>query len=92
MLGKTDVSSLYNPEGIMWANVEQLMQHAKREEIDREMDAQIGRVLDTGLRPSHLDYHNDFAYRAIYSIRLWSCHGNIVFPCALGRQEDIRFR
>jgi predicted glycoside hydrolase/deacetylase ChbG (UPF0249 family) len=59
ILGKTDVPSLYNPEGIMWKNVTELLLHAKRDDMKRELEAQITKVLDTGLKPTHLDDHMD---------------------------------
>ena len=60
VLPKTDVPSLYNPEGIMWPTIEALLLHAKRKDIERELEAQINKVLDTGLKPSHLDHHMNF--------------------------------
>lgn len=64
VLPKTDVPSLYNPEGIMWPNVEALLLHAKIKDIEGELDAQIKKVLDTGLKPSHIDYHMDFHHHS----------------------------
>ena len=62
VLPRADVPSLYNPEGIMWRTVTELLQHGKRSEINRELDAQINKVLDTGMKPTHLDYHMGFAF------------------------------
>ncbi|RPH51735.1 MAG: ChbG/HpnK family deacetylase [Desulfobacteraceae bacterium] len=59
---KTDVPSLYNPEGIMWPTTEALLLHSKRKDIVRELEAQINKVLDTGLKPSHIDYHMNFGF------------------------------
>lgn len=60
VLPKTDVPSLYNPEGVMWSTDEAIFLHANRKDIEMEMEAQIKKVLDTGLKPSHLDYHMSF--------------------------------
>ena len=60
VLSKEDVPSLYNPEGIMWQSVEELLQHAKRKDIALELEAQINKVLETGLKPSHIDCHMVF--------------------------------
>ena len=57
VLSKTDVPSLYNPEGSMWPTDEAFLLHANRKDIERELEAQINKVLDTGLKPSHLDHH-----------------------------------
>jgi len=64
VLSKADVPSLYNPEGIMWPTMDSLLQHAKREDINKELEAQINIILNTGLIPSHLDHHMDFYYHA----------------------------
>src|SRR4030042_4805814 len=71
VLSKKVVPSLYNTEGIMWQNVKELLHHARRKEIGLELEAQINKVVDTGLKPSHLDYHMDFAYHSdLFSIVL----------------------
>lgn len=64
VLPKTDVPSLYNPERIMWQSVEELLLHAKRKDIEMELEAQINKIINTGLNPTHLDYHMHFAYHA----------------------------
>jgi len=64
VLPKTDVPSLYNPEGIMWPSNEAVLLHAKQKDIALELEAQINKVLETGLKPSHLDYHMNFAFHA----------------------------
>jgi len=62
VLSKSDVPSLYNPEGIMWPNIDALLLYANRKDIERELKVQINKVLDMGLRPTHVDYHMNFAY------------------------------
>jgi predicted glycoside hydrolase/deacetylase ChbG (UPF0249 family) len=64
VLSKADVPSLYNPEGIMWQSVDELLQYAKRKEIEMELEAQINKIIDTGFNPTHLDYHMHFAYHS----------------------------
>jgi len=64
VLPRADAPSLYNTEGIMWRNVRELLQHARRKDINLELEAQINKIVDTGLKPSHLDYHMDFAYHS----------------------------
>jgi predicted glycoside hydrolase/deacetylase ChbG (UPF0249 family) len=57
VLSKTAVPSLYSPQGVMWTTDEAFIMHAKRKDMECEMEAQIKKVLDTGLKPSHLDHH-----------------------------------
>lgn len=64
VLPQTEVPSLYNLQGIMWRNIEGLLKHAKRKDINMELDAQINKIIDTGLKPSHLDHHMDFYYHS----------------------------
>jgi chitin disaccharide deacetylase len=59
VLSKSDVPSLYNPDGIMWKSIPQLLQNAVRKEIIMELEAQIMVLLNMGIRPSHLDDHMD---------------------------------
>lgn len=62
VLPQTDVPSLYNPEGRMWPTTEALLLHSNQKDIERELAAQITKVLDTGLKPTHLDHHMNFAF------------------------------
>ena len=62
VLPKTDVPSLYNPQGIMWPTPEALLLHSKRKDIEMELEAQVNKVLDTGLNPTHIDYHMNFGF------------------------------
>jgi chitin disaccharide deacetylase len=62
VLSSEKVPSLYNPQGIMWSNVKELLLQAKRNEILMELEAQINKVLEMGLKPTHLDHHMDFYY------------------------------
>ena len=62
VLSRADVPSLYNPKGFMWSSVKELLKHARRKDINMELDEQIKKILDFGLKPSHLDHHMDFYY------------------------------
>ena len=59
VLEKNEVPSLYNPKGILWESNEGFLRHAKRKDMENELEAQIKKVFATGLRPSHLDYHEN---------------------------------
>ena len=53
------------------------------------MEAQINKVLDTGLKPSHLDHHMSiYGHPADLVPPLSNCHVNIRFPCMYQGKED----
>ena len=54
---KNKVKSLINPAGYLWHSVEEFVQNAKVEDVETELRAQIERVLEAGIQPSHLDSH-----------------------------------
>lgn len=51
------VPSLVDAEGYMWDGVPQIVAHAKAEEVETELRAQIKRALEFGVPVSHLDPH-----------------------------------
>ena len=57
ILSKDVVPSLFTQDGRMWPNVESLVQHSKLDEVLMEAEAQIRKVLDSGMHPTHLDAH-----------------------------------
>ncbi|WP_236822596.1 polysaccharide deacetylase family protein [Andreprevotia sp. IGB-42] len=57
VLPKSEVPSLYNDQGNLWASVDELVKHAKPEEVKREILAQIAKVQAAGLTVTHLDGH-----------------------------------
>ena len=54
---KDKVPSLIDEEGFMWRSYEEFNQHAKPEEVEIELRAQIERVLQFGIKPTHIDTH-----------------------------------
>ncbi len=48
---------LIDPEGAMWSGVPGVVGHAKPEEVDREIRAQLERAEKMGFHPTHLDSH-----------------------------------
>ena len=53
----TDVPSLVDEEGFLWKDERLVAQHARPEEVERELRAQIGRARSWGFVPRHLDSH-----------------------------------
>ena len=51
------VPSLIDPDGYLWDNVQQVAMHAKAEEVQLELQAQIDRARQFGVPLSHLDTH-----------------------------------
>jgi hypothetical protein len=91
ILSKAEVPSLYNPKGIMWQNVSELLQHAKRKHINMELDAQINRVLDAGLKPSHLDHHMDFYYHSDLFADVMELSRKYNLPMRVWRRRKYKF-
>lgn len=51
------VSSLLDEQGFMWARVSDVAEHAKIEEVEIELRAQIDRAIEFGVPITHLDTH-----------------------------------
>lgn len=51
------VPSLLDEEGFLWRTTEQVRKHARPEEVEIELRAQIERALEFGVKPTHLDTH-----------------------------------
>lgn len=54
---KDQVPSLLDPNGFIWAHGSDTVSHAKPEEIDREIRAQMDRALQFGFQPDFVDSH-----------------------------------
>jgi predicted glycoside hydrolase/deacetylase ChbG (UPF0249 family) len=57
------VPSLVGPDGYFYASTDEVAEHAKLDEVETEIRAQIERAKSAGLEPSHLDSHMDVLYR-----------------------------
>jgi predicted glycoside hydrolase/deacetylase ChbG (UPF0249 family) len=51
------VPSLLDPDGMLYGDVPGVAAHAKPEEAEREIRAQIDRAITVGIHPTHLDTH-----------------------------------
>jgi hypothetical protein len=54
---KDKVPSLVDAEGFLWRTTGEVGKHAKPEEVELELRAQIKRALEFGVNPTHLDTH-----------------------------------
>jgi hypothetical protein len=57
LAGKPTVPGLVDEEGAMWPQVEDVVEHATADEVEKEIRAQVDRALAAGFRPTHLDSH-----------------------------------
>ena len=51
------VPGLFGPNGMLWSDTSSIAQHAKPDEAEREIRAQIERATTVGIHPTHLDTH-----------------------------------
>jgi hypothetical protein len=56
------VPGLIDPEGKMWHAVRDVVMHASPKEVETEIHAQIDKMIQMGLRPSHIDTHMGTLY------------------------------
>jgi predicted glycoside hydrolase/deacetylase ChbG (UPF0249 family) len=57
-----DIQSLLDSEGNFYPDLQQVALHAKPEEVEKELRAQIDRAIAQGIRPTHLDSHMGSMY------------------------------
>jgi len=57
------VPSLVGPDGYFYASTSEVAEHAKADEVEIEIRAQIDRAKAMGFEPSHLDSHMHALYR-----------------------------
>jgi predicted glycoside hydrolase/deacetylase ChbG (UPF0249 family) len=55
--GKAAVPGLTDKEGDLWATVQEVVQHATADEVEKEIRAQLDRARTMGFEPTHLDSH-----------------------------------
>ena len=57
VLAQSEVPSLYNKQGYLWASTQEVVEHADINEIEKELRAQIDTALKAGLNVTHIDAH-----------------------------------
>lgn len=55
--GKPAVPGLCDPDGYLWDNGKQVVEHASPDEVEREIRAQIEKLEGMGIKPTHIDSH-----------------------------------
>lgn len=60
--GKDAVPGMVDKDGYLWRGVLDTATHAKPEEIEAEIRAQLERAISRGIRPSHIDTHMGTLY------------------------------
>jgi len=69
--GKEKVPSLVNSNGHFWYSVEEFIAHASPEDVATELQAQIEKCLQSGLKPSHLDSHMGTVFMDLRFIEIY---------------------
>ncbi len=63
--GRKVVPGMVDPDGFLWRGVIETARHAKPEEVEAEIRAQVDRALAKGTRPGHIDTHMGTLYARI---------------------------
>lgn len=66
-----EVPGLVDPEGYLWRDVPNVIQHASAQEVNREIRAQIEAALAAGIKPGHLDTHMGTVYASLEFTRVY---------------------
>ncbi|PSR54622.1 hypothetical protein AHMF7605_14455 [Adhaeribacter arboris] len=57
LAGTAGTPTLIDTEGALWPSVADVVQHAKADEVETEIRAQLARAQTMGFQPTHLDSH-----------------------------------
>jgi hypothetical protein len=68
---KQKVPSLLDPDGFFWKTTQETAQHAKIDEAEMELRAQIDKAHAAGIRVSHLDHHMFVLFQRADLLRLY---------------------
>jgi len=84
------VPSLIGPDGYFYPNAQEFARHAKLDEVELEIRAQIERAKDMGLEASHLDAHMHSLYVTpdLFRVMLKVAH-EYRLPVRMARNIDL---
>ena len=87
---RTLVPSLVGPDGYFYSTTEEFAQHAKVDEVETEIRAQIERAKSMGLNPTHLDahMHSLYATPALFAV-LRKVARDYRLPIRMARNETV---
>jgi predicted glycoside hydrolase/deacetylase ChbG (UPF0249 family) len=87
---RTLVSSLVGPDGYFYSNAQEFAKHAKLDEVETEIRAQIERAKSMGLEPTHLDAHMHALYVTpdLFRVFLKTAH-EYRLPIRMARNIDL---
>jgi len=77
---KDKVPSLLDDEGFLWGAAEQVRDHAKPDEVEIELRAQIERAIKFGVKPTHFDTHMGTVFTNPQFLEIY---------CRLGKEYNI---
>jgi predicted glycoside hydrolase/deacetylase ChbG (UPF0249 family) len=84
------VPSLVGPDGYFYANSAEVVKHAKLDEVEIEIRAQIERAKAMGLQPTHLDAHMHALYASaeLFNVFLKVAH-EYKLPIRMARNDPF---
>jgi hypothetical protein len=87
---RTLVPSLVGPDGFFYSTTEEFARHAKVEEVETEVRAQIERAKSMGLDPTHLDAHMHALYATpqLFAV-LQKVARDYRLPIRMARNEQV---
>jgi chitin disaccharide deacetylase len=86
---RSSVSSLVGPDGNFYSTADDVVKHAKLDEVEIEVRAQIERAITMGLKPTHLDAHMHTLYKTpeFFGVLLKVSH-EYKLPIRMGRNVE----
>jgi predicted glycoside hydrolase/deacetylase ChbG (UPF0249 family) len=87
---RTLVPSLVGPDGFFYSTTEEFARHAKVEEVETEVRAQVERAKSMGLDPTHLDAHMHALYATpqLFAV-LRKVARDYKLPIRMARNEQV---
>ena len=87
---RTLVPSLIDPDGFFYSTTDEFVKHAKVDEVETELRAQIERARSMGLQPTHLDSHMHALYATpeLFAV-LQKVARDYKLPIRMARNEQV---